>query len=186
MSTANSSRSAANTASSQEEGPTRRTPQGIRVVESVGNLTKEPYVGEKMASLQVAFNNRVMDRDGEYQDGTPTVATVKLVGDARKEGPIDYLQKGSEIKVAGTLTTELSKDINPKTNKPYENLVITVFDPANIEVTRQPGERKAAGNGSQVASRAPAAEVDQEAERRPAARQAQPTNNRAGGRQQYR
>ena len=176
MSTSRSTNSAVN--ASEAEASNRRTPQGLRVHDSVGNLTKEPFIHDKFASLKVAFNHRVKDANGEYQDGTPTFATVKLVGDARREAPIQSLMKGTEIKVNGTMSTELSKENNPKTNEPFKDLVITVFDPRDIEVTRQP---KAAAGGNVEAERAP----EQPAERRPAQRPAQSTGNR-NSRTQYR
>lgn len=79
----------------------------------IGNLGADPKVsytqsGTAVATLSVATNRRVKDRDGNFQDETEWHRVI--VWDKSAEFCGNYLSKGSKVYVEGRLQTRKWKD----------------------------------------------------------------------------
>lgn len=87
--------------------------KGINKVILLGNLTRDPEIkvsagGSKLALLGVATNERYKNKDGEWVDKTEyhTVALWDKLAEIAEE----YLTKGSQVYVEGSLNTTKYED----------------------------------------------------------------------------
>ena len=95
----------------------------------IGNLGADPKVsytqsGTAVATLSVATNRRVKDRDGNFQDETEWHRVI--VWDKSAEFCGNYLSKGSKVYVEGRLQTRKWKDQNGADRYTTEVIAATI------------------------------------------------------------
>ncbi len=95
----------------------------------IGNLGADPKVsytqsGTAVATLSVATNRRVKDRDGNFQDETEWHRVI--VWDKSAEFCGNYLSKGSKVYVEGRLQTRKWKDQSGADRYTTEVIAVTI------------------------------------------------------------
>ena len=95
----------------------------------IGSLGADPKVsytqsGTAVATLSVATNRRVKDRDGNFQDETEWHRVI--VWDKSAEFCGNYLSKGSKVYVEGRLQTRKWKDQSGADRYTTEVIAVTI------------------------------------------------------------
>lgn len=145
MSTASRTNSSTQDSTRSEGAARELPPQGLEV-KGVGNLTKDPHIGEKFTAMNVAFNHNYRDKEGKWQQGEPTFAEVVVVGEAHRAIKAGEFKKGTMIQVEGPLETEVRPG-KGEGAKEFKDLKIKVFDAKDIKVLKQPKPKEAGAQG---------------------------------------
>lgn len=125
----------------------------------VGRVTKDPYLGNGMASVALAINHSYKGEDGQWKQVDPVYENILVFDDENFRFIQDHVYKGIALEVFGRVQYKASKGYVNR------NIVINDRSPDHYIKLATPVDRKV-GNSTNTKptprTRQPAPELDDE------------------------